>query len=193
MTKNEIVLFLEEDGFAEEKHFFEKTVIQNDENINLKAKFVENLFVLASEIRCEKSNISYSSDLGDELHRFSDMDKIINVITAFPILMKTFYKTEESTVISIKTHKGQSYHEIHPVKYTGYKHPYMGIRKSTDAYEIPPVSVSYALGFFMFTRRILLDLNCTVLKSELIFIEDLFDNRYKGKTLEDLEWKLMGG
>jgi len=195
MNEDKITLFLEENGFAKKEsydEYFEKTVIQNGESINLKARFVENLFVLGSGIRCEKTNVSYSSDVGDELRKFSDMDKVINVFTAFPILMKTFYKTEENTMVSIKTHKGQSYHEIYPAKHTEYQYPDRGIRQSYDSYTIPPVSVSYEQGFFMFTIRKSPESICIVSKSERIFIDDLFNNRYKGKTLEHLKWKIIG-
>ena len=93
MTEDEIILFLEENGFVMEKSLgfpFVKTVIQSGENILFIAKISDSFFKLVSSIACLEKNIYYSSVLKDNLSKISEMDKIMNVFTALPILMKTF-------------------------------------------------------------------------------------------------------
>ena len=192
MTEDEIILFLEENGFVMEKSLgfpFVKTVIQSGENILFMAKISDGFFKLVSSITWLEKNICYSSELKDNLSKLSEMDKIMNVFTALPILMKTFYKTEENTAILINTHKGQSYHEFYPIKYSGYGTDRV-VRHSYNSYMMPPIRIFYTEGFFKLTRRKYLESSCIVSVSESIYIDDLFDGKYKDKSLDVIEWKV---
>lgn len=192
MTEDEIILFLEENGFVMEKSFgfpFVKTVIQSGENILFTAKMSYGIFRIVSSITCLEKNMSYSSELKDDLRKILEMDKVINVFTALPILMKTFYKTEENTAISITTHKGQSYHEVYLMKYSGYGTERV-VRHSYNSYMMPPIRIFYTEGFFKFTRRKNLESSCIVSVSESIYIDDLFDGKYKDKSIDTIDWKV---
>jgi hypothetical protein len=147
------------------------------------------IFKIVSSITCLEKNISYSSELKDDLRKISEMDKVINVFTALPILMKTFYKTEENTAILITTHKGQSYHETYLTKYSGHGTDRV-VRHSYNSYMMPPVCIFYTEGFFKLTRRKNLESSCIVSVSESIYIDDLFDGKYKDKSIDDIEWKV---
>ncbi len=191
MKKDEIVLYLEENGFVEnrENSLFQKKIIQNNYEIIVDVANQHCTTFVRSRLLVE-DNICYHSVIDVNRDVIFNMDQIIRVITAISILLKTFYEEKEpKTTVLVKINKL-------------WTNDYIRISKSQEEVNrirILPVSPINQPPFriscekdkecFQFVRPVAF----TGTHSEMIYIDDLFNNKYKDKKFEDLRWINKGG
>ena len=191
MKKDEIILYLEENGFVEnrENGFFQKKIIQNNYEIIIEAAnqnwttFVRSRLLVEDDI-CYHSVINVNRDV------IFNMDQIIRMITAISILLKTFYEEKEpKTKVLIRINQL-------------WTNDYIRLSKSqkednririlpVNPINQPPFRISCEKDkeYFQFARPVAF----TGTHSEMIYIDDLFNNKYKDKKLEDLKWRNKDG
>jgi uncharacterized protein YutD len=191
MKKDEIVLYLEENGFVENKEnsFFQKKIIQNNDEIIVEVTNQHCTTFIRSRLLAE-NNICYHSTIDVNRDVIFNMDQIIRVITAISILLKTFYEEKEpKTTVLVKINKL-------------WTNDYIRIRKSQEEVNRirilpvnpinqPPFRISCEKDkeYFQFARPVAF----TGTHSEMIYIDDLFNNKYKDKKFEDLKWRNKDG
>lgn len=191
MKKDEIILYLEENGFVEnrENGFFQKKIIQNNDEIIVEVINQYCTTFTRSRLLVE-DNICYHSVIDVTRDAVFNMDQVIRVITAISILLKTFYEEKEpKTTVLVKINQlwtndyiriSKSQEEVNRIRIL-----------PVNLINQPPFIISCEKNkeYFQFVRPVAF----TGTHSEMIYIDDLFDNKYKDKKLEDLRWINKGG
>lgn len=178
MTNDEIVLYLEENGFCQYKktQTFEKHTIQNNENI---------LILVYLESPIDKTRVSFVLKNEGHLYTFEfvlkmssikNIERVIKMGIASVILMKMFYKIEtKNASISIESKK---LFDINMIKQfyclDEYGHLYL------PTYSLPMIK-SFARN-----KREYFQLIKNSVYSQTILVDDLLDGKYNNKTLEEL-------
>jgi hypothetical protein len=176
MTSEEIVLYLEENGFCQFKktQTFEKYTIQNSENI---------LILVYLESPIDKTRVSFVLKNEGHLYTFEfvlkmssikNIERVIKMGIASVILMKMFYKIEtENASISIESKK---LFDINMIKqfYCVDEYGYLYL----PTHNLPLIK-SFARN-----KREYFQLIKNSVYSQEILVDDLLDGKYNDKTLE---------
>lgn len=178
MTNDEIILYLEENGFYQRKetNTLEKKIIQSNEKI-LISVFLENSIdkIRVAFVLKNKGKL-YTFEFVLKMSSVSKMGRVIKIGIAFTILMKIFYKIEaKSASVSIESKKLfdiNMVNQFYCIDENGHlyvpSHNYPMIRSY----------VKNKREYFEFIKN--------GIYSEPIFVDDLIEGKYNNKTLDEL-------
>lgn len=178
MTSDEIVLYLEENGFCQftKTQTFEKRAIQNNENILILVYLESPIGKTRVSFVLKNEGHLYTFEFVLKMSSIKNIERVIKMGTASVILMKMFYKIEtDNASISIESKK---LFDINMIKQfycvDEYGHLYL------PTYSLPMIK-SFARN-----KREYFQLIKNSVYSQTIFVDDLLDGKYNYKTLEEV-------
>lgn len=178
MTNDEIILYLEENGFYQTKEMktLKKKITQNNEGILISVfleKSINNSII--DFVLKNKGNL-YSFEFVLKISSIKNMERVIKIGIASTILMRIFYKLgAEFASISIESKK---LFDINMVKQFYYIDENGHIITPSHNYPMIRSYVKNKREYFEFIKN--------GIYSEPIFVDDLIEGKYNNKTLDEL-------